>query len=107
MALLRFDSKNLNLDILVGINETYRPTKKILNIHEKIKGLKEKLESYLEQNIGSKEPVEVLNIFQQDKSKEENWKDFLSHEYSPELNEIIKEIQVINNSLQEKSKVRR
>ena len=47
MAFLRFDPKTLSMDVLVGIEETYRPRKDVKELNKSVSSLRDSLNKFI------------------------------------------------------------
>jgi len=99
MAVLRMDSKNLHIDVVVGTHENYRPSKKIKDVVAKANYLKANTEAYLEQNFKTLDGKEILSMLEKDVQKASEWKKYLVEVYNEELKVILKDIEDINKKL--------
>jgi cystathionine beta-lyase family protein involved in aluminum resistance len=96
---LRFDHKNLTLDLIVGVGEKYTPKRKITKLNEKVQQLKLVCENKLEDTFKTKDIQHILTIVKDSSSKSDEWRDFLSEVYVPEVKKILEEVKKINEKI--------
>jgi hypothetical protein len=84
MAFLRFNENNMVLDVVVGINEEYRPTEKNTELLNRVEALRTKMEEW--------------------KIKEQ---EFLANELGPVIKNVHKEVVEINEETYPELKERR
>ena len=54
MALLKFDSKTLKMDLVVGVDEDFKPKPEIRELNDRIQIFKEETKDYVEKNWDGK-----------------------------------------------------
>jgi hypothetical protein len=99
MALLRLNSTNLNLDVLVGVSESYKPSREIKNLVKKVDALKEETKNFLKDNFDADTIAEAAKEISNDKNKQNQWKSFLKDVYAEKFTVIVDKIEVINKKL--------
>lgn len=101
MAYIRLNSKNLNMDVLVGISESYEPSDEILAVANRTEKLKKKTSNFLKKNWKNTDVQEIFKIFKDSPEEKKKWDKYMEEKYIPELNKIVKLVGDINNRLQE------
>lgn len=105
MAILRFDPRNLNLDIVVGALESYRPNKTTKEILDSVGKLKSYTDDKIVQIFGKdKNSKQILEQMKKDESKKDKWEEYLHGEYDTKLKEIIKMVEKENKRRQKRRK---
>jgi hypothetical protein len=99
MAVIRFDSKTLAIDVLVGIEENYKPNKKIKDLVKKVNKLKEDTNSYLMEKYSTVDGQKILEILKTNVELQNEWKEYLVNVYNVEMQKLINEIENINKKL--------
>lgn len=105
MAYIRLDSSSLHMDVLVGINEKYKPTKEIKAVVKQADALKEQTMKFLTDNWNSSKTEEVAKIFESSPEEKLKFDEYIKNKYVPELSNIIKILENINKGLQEVAKI--
>jgi len=77
MAFIRLDPNSLALDVLVGIEESYKPTKEIKKFSKSVLALRADIHEYLQKTFETQNAQEVNVILNKDKDKKEGWEKFL------------------------------
>ena len=99
MAVLQLNAKNLNLQVAVGVLETYVPTQEVREINSLVEKLKSKTEKFMKDNWGEKSNEEMATIFKKHEAERNKWKKFLEEDYNKDLKVIIKKIDKTNHKL--------
>lgn len=99
MALLRLNSTNLNLDVLVGVSESYKPTKEIKTLVKKVDALKDETKAFLKDTFDADTIADAAKEIAGDKDKQDQWKEFLKEVYAGKFTVIVDKIEVINKKL--------
>lgn len=99
MAILRLNSTNLHLDMIVGINEKFEPKESILELNGKAVELKNKVNDFLNTTFNTANVAEINKIMNENKDLENKWKEFLSNVYKPELQSLSEEVVKINRGI--------
>lgn len=99
MALLKFNNKTLSLDLLVGIKEKYTPTKKILQVNDELELLKNNVGEFVKNTWGEKTQQELFTLFKNSDNDRDKWVEYMTNEYSPKLDKLIKDIHEINKKI--------
>lgn len=102
MAIIRFDSRSLHMDVIVGVLENYKPNKTIKEAHEKVEELRKETEKFLDENFGDASKTEIEEELEQDDKKKEIWDDYLKNHYEKKVLEIKKLIDEENKAKQAK-----
>lgn len=101
--LLKFDHNNLNLYVMTGPLENYKPNKQIKQLYNETLSLKDQIESFAEENWKTKKKDELEKIFEEKPEEKEKFDKYLQDEYIPKVLKIREEVKNINESLQKKS----
>lgn len=101
--LLKFDHNNLNLYMMTGPLETYKPSKRIKQLYNETLNLKNEIEGFALENWKTKERVELEKIFDEKPEEKEKFDKYLQEKYVPKVLEIREEVKHINEVLQKKS----
>jgi hypothetical protein len=96
MALLKFDRKNLRLDLVVGIKEEYKPTQEIINVNDKIEELKKDIEMFVKKTWGEKTQEELFDMFKNNKEDQQLWVEYMKTQYGPSVDNIANNVVEIN-----------
>lgn len=99
MALLRLDSNNLNLDVLVGANESYEPTSEIKKISKEIEALKDQTNDFIAKTWNGKSVNEVKEIIDTEEDDKKKWLEYMNAKYTPTLNKIQVKVVSINERI--------
>ena len=95
MAILRFNTNTLHLDILIGINEKFEPKEEILELNGKCVELKNKVNDFLNNTFSTSDQQEILKLMNENKELEDAWKKFLNTSYKSDIQLIIDEVKKI------------
>jgi pyruvate/oxaloacetate carboxyltransferase len=96
MALISLDSANLNIHVVCGIEESYKPTAAIKKINKQVEELKEKTYKYLEDKFKTRDTKVIAQMVAASDDFRSKWEQFLQNEYNPELEKIIEKIRKVN-----------
>lgn len=99
MAYLRLNPSNLNMDVLVGLMEEYKPSEEIKEVHEKVELLKKETQEFLDKYWSKKTNEELQKIFKNSDGERKLWQDYLENEYNPKLKLIIEKVEGLNKSM--------
>lgn len=99
MALVRFHKGTWTLDMIVGINETFKPKKAIKDLNQRLVDLKAEVVKEI-QKFGV-EGFNDISTLSEEKQKELDA--VFQATYIPTLGEILKEIEEINKKSLEKN----
>ena len=97
MALLKLDPKSLNLTLMVGVSEEYKPREDAIKLAEEVEALKEKTNKFISDNWQNKTVQELSKIFKKEPKQQEKWSKYLEEEYNPKLQELLTTMDTINN----------
>ena len=93
---VRFDRNTLNVDVLVGVEESYSPVKEVIDVRKKADDLKQKTERFIEDTFKTKETKSILDQIEKDKELEATWKSYLANVYNKEVSEIEVTVNTLN-----------
>lgn len=93
---LRFDKKSLNVDVLVGVAEEYKPNESIIAIYDEAQQLREDTGKFLDENFSTRDQKIILEKLSADKELESKWKEFLVNEYGNRAQKIQEKVNGIN-----------
>jgi hypothetical protein len=96
MAVIRLNSANLNIDVICGIEESYKPTAEIKKVNKQVEELKEKTYKYLEDKFKTRDTKIIAQMVAASEDFKSKWEQFLLKEYNPELEKIIAKVEKIN-----------
>lgn len=99
MALLKLDSKSLSLNLLVGVNEEYKPRKDIIDLSSKIDDLKTETNKFISDNWGEKSVTDLNDLFKKNEEEKKKWLNFLENVYNPKLQKLLTTIDIINKDI--------
>jgi len=99
MAILRLDAKSLNLSLVVGVKEEYKPLPEIIKLSENVENLKEKTNKFISENWQEKTIQELSVIFKNEPKEQEKWAKYLEDVYNPELKGLLTTIDTINDKI--------
>jgi len=94
--LIRLDSRNLHVDIIVGILEKYEPTTEIKEMYKKIEQLKKETQEYIFNKWGEKKIEVIVEKLKKNEKQRKEWQKYMDESYNPKLKLIIEEIKEIN-----------
>jgi hypothetical protein len=96
MALIHLDSKNLHIQVVCGIEESYKPTAEIKKLSKQVEDLKDKTYKYLEDKFKTRDTKVIAKMIAASEDFQQKWQQFLEKEYNPGVEKIIKKIEKIN-----------
>lgn len=97
MALLTIDSKTLELKLMVGVLEEYKPNKEIKDIYKLSEKLKVKTTDKIKQLFGDiNDQKEIIATLNKQEEKKKEWTKFLEKEYNVDLTLILDKIRAVN-----------
>lgn len=96
MAFLRYDIKNLNIDVLVGALEKYTPNKDIKRIVSINEDIKKQISDYFKDLFGEKTELEYKEILK-NKEEKEKFQSFLKEKIHNQILLLKDEINKINS----------
>jgi len=99
MALLILDTNTLELKVMVGVLEEYKPDREIKAINKKIVSLREETLSTLKELTGEDKMVEALEFLKTEKSKNEEFTAFVAGAFNNCLVEINLRIEKKNEKI--------
>ena len=99
MALIRLDKNTLHLDVLVGVEEAYKPTKDIKKLNKDISEFKETTFKFIEDNFGTRSVETVNGILEKDEEKKNIWVKYLTEEYAPKSSNFNERLEEINKKI--------
>ena len=99
MALLRFDGNKLHLDVLVGVEEEYKPTEKIQKLSKKVQNLKKKTNKFIKDTWKVETVEELAKILKDNEEEQKKWTTYLEEVYAPKVERMLKEVKSINKKL--------
>lgn len=99
MALIQLDPNSLSVEVRVGIEETYKPNKKIKDFYAGVKQLKDETFAFLKENFGTLDVKEINSIIEKDAKKKAIWEDYLKETYAPEYLKLRESLEKINEKL--------
>ena len=99
MALIKIDSKTLNMQVNVGVKEEYTPDEEILEIYNKVEDLKKKTNDTVLQLCKTEDANEAASIIDADKVVKEEWVKFLDNTYKVELLAILELVKEKNKKI--------
>lgn len=99
MAVLRMNVQNLHVDVLVGVEETYKPTKEIKQFLKDVKKLKTDAKRFLEKNWKTLEAEQIENIFKHHPEEKKKWDKYMEDTYVPGYKDLNKKLHEINKKL--------
>ena len=102
MAYLKLDKQKLDLIVMVGPKEKYNPTKQIEKAHELCLSTKKDLKGFIKDNWNTEDVKKVEEIFNKNPSEKIKFEEYLEKTYLPKMEELIKEVNIINKKFQEK-----
>jgi len=101
--LVKFDHNNLNLYVLTGPLEPYKPSKRIKQLYTKALDLKTQIEEFALEEFKTKERKELEEIFDKEPKEKEKFDNYLKEHYVPKVLEIKEEVNSINEALNKKA----
>jgi hypothetical protein len=93
---VRFDKKSLNVDVLVGVAEEYKPNEEIIGLYNEAQELKESINNYLDSKFATRDQAAILKVLSENKELEDEWKNFLKNDFSAKVQQIQEKIDGIN-----------
>ena len=100
MAYIRLNEEHLSIDMIVGVEETYKPSRRIKMLNTKIKKIKKALLDFKAEHWGDMPQEDMLTLFAKSDDEKNRWDDFMKKEYLPEMKKIIKRVEAANKELQ-------
>jgi hypothetical protein len=89
---IKFDTKRLEMIVMCGPMEEYKPDRETKAIFNKMSKLKKKTQKKLEDIFGDIKISEMAKEAENDKQKKAEWAKYLDEEYNPEVKELIERI---------------
>lgn len=99
MAVLRFDVRTMNIDVIVGVLETYKPSKEIKALQKSLDSFKKDYSKFLKKHFKTEDTKELIEILDKSDEKRDEFRGFMQEVVSPKIMEISKEIERLNKQL--------
>lgn len=99
MALITLNHKNLNLEVRVGILETYKPNKDVKKIYKDIEKLKNNVSEKLKEITKSNDLNGANLTLSQNKDMMFEFKQYIDTEYNKQVLELLKFIDSVNEQI--------
>ena len=99
MAFIRLNRDSLTVDVLVGIEESYKPTKIIKKFNKDVESLKGEVYKYLQDNFKTNDTAVINEELEKNKDKKEGWEKFLAEVYVPKYTELDARLKELNKKL--------
>jgi len=101
--LLKFDPTNLNIYVMTGPLEAYKPNKEIKQLYKEATEVKAKIDQFALNTWKTTNPKELEDIFSKEEQEREKFNTYIKEEYVPKVLAIRDKVTKINESLQKKS----
>lgn len=102
MAFLNLDQNKLQITVIVGPMESYRPNKKVKQIHNDIQKAKKDLETFVKNRWNIEKAQDLNNLLESNEEEKKVFNDFLTNDWGPNFQKIIRDVQQFNEKLTRK-----